>query len=253
MKKIPALFFIFTFPCSIFCFDISMKEQYDAGRWIAVSQDNKLTVIGVSNPMTRRESEIIAAKEDAARKTAMYYGIQASVEITNAIGSGFFDYSQNSNIEITYDADYEKFIDQLSYNPQNDVLITSEAVFIRFKHKTMAADISGRALSGTSRPDWTRNRDKFEFEGFITAVGFSQNQRRLKDTIFKSAEDAVTRMIADISTSVVTREITEAGQGSLSLVHFKSEGRLNNFQIIEMWIEPETRSVYTLAIARIGA
>jgi len=52
---------------------LSMKEQYEAGHWIIKPSNNMLTIIGVSNPMIRRHDEIAAAKEDAARKAAMYF------------------------------------------------------------------------------------------------------------------------------------------------------------------------------------
>lgn len=243
--------------CSSFCFTDnttlpSMQEQYSSGYWLPISSNNKLTVIGVSNQMMRRQDEITSAKEDAARKVAMYYGIQGSLEMTNRTGSGLLDYAHSSNIDLAYEADYERFIDQLTYDPQEDVLRTSEGIFVRFQHNTNVMNISYNARLNNDRPSWIRNQDMPVIEGFVTAVGFSRNQRRLKDTIFKSAENAVIRMIEDLYTTVNTREVSVTGQGSSSVIHARSEGRLNNFQVIEFWIEPETRYVYTLAIARAG-
>ena len=229
----------------------SMQEQYASGYWIVRSSNNKLIVIGVSGPMSRRDSEITAAKEDAARKIAMFYGIYISMEITNRTGSNFFDYMHDSNVEIIYDTNYERYIDQLTFDPQNDVLITREAVFVRFQHNTMVTDIDYTVRFVNGRPDWIRNHNKLEFEGYVTAVGFAQNQRRLKDTIFRSTQNAAVRMIEDLSTTVNTRDVI-TGQGSASYIQAKSEGRLNNFRVIDFWIEPETRFVYTLAIAGSG-
>jgi hypothetical protein len=59
-------------------------------------------------------------------------------------------------------------------------------------------------------------------------------------------------MIENLSTTVNTREKIVTGQGSSSFIQAKSEGRLNNFRVIDFWIEPETRFVYTLAIAESG-
>jgi hypothetical protein len=252
--------FIFLFPGTVFSSgnpDLnnnsqpSMREQYASGYWIVRSSTNKLTVIGVSNPMSRRDSEIAAAKEDAARKVAMFYGINISMEITNRTGSSFFDYMHDPNFELTYDTNPELFIDQLTFDPQNDVLITEEAVFVRFQHDTTVMNIGYRARMINGRPSWTRNQDLPEFDGYITAVGFAQNQRRLKDTVSKSTEDAAARIIEELSTTVNTRE-TITGQGSSSSIQTKSEGRLINFMVIDFWIEPETRYVYTLAIAGAG-
>jgi len=228
----------------------SMLEQYTSGYWIARSSNNKLTVIGVSNPMLRRESEIAAAKEDAAKKVAMFYGIHGSVEITNRTGSDFFDNTNDSNAELLYDTSYERFLEQLTFDPQNDVLITREAVFVRFQHDTTVKNIDYTVRLADGRPSWIRNMP--EFDGYVAAVGFARNQRRLKDTIFKSTENAVVRMIENLSTTVNTRETIVTGQGSSSFIQAKSEGRLNNFRVIDFWIEPETRFVYTLAIAESG-
>jgi hypothetical protein len=229
----------------------SMLEQHASGYWIVRSSNNQLTVIGVSSPMLRRDSEITAAKEDAARKVAMYYGMYISMEITNRIGSNILDYMHDSNVDIKYDTNYENYIDQLTFDPQNDILITSEAVFVRFRHSTAATDINYTARFVNGRPGWIRNRNIPEFEGYLTAVGFAQNQRRLKDTIFRSTQNAAIRMIEDLSTTVNTKDVI-TGQGSSSTIQTKSEGRLNNFRVIDFWIEPETRYVYTLAIAESG-
>jgi len=200
--------------------------------------------------MSRRDSEITSAKEDAARKVAMYYGIYGSIETVNITGP---DYMNKSNVQLCYDANYEIFIDQLTFDPENDVLITSEAVFIRFQHDAIITDIEYRARMVNNRPSWTRNQDMPMFIGYVTSVGFAQNQRRLKDTIFKSAENSIARMIETLSTTINTREIIDAGHSFSSSIYSTSEGRLNNFLVIDFWIEPETRSVYTLAIARPAA
>jgi hypothetical protein len=228
----------------------SMKEQYETGLWIVKSSGNKLTVIGVSNPMLKRQDEIASAKEDAARKTAMYFFIQGRTETANSTGSGFFDYQYNSNVEIIYDTDFEKYKNQLTFNPDKDVLVTREGVFVRFQYAADVTEIDYRSSVVNGRPDWIRNSERPEFEGYLTAVGFSRNHIRLKDTILKSTEDAVVRMLENLSSTVNTKEISVTGGGSSSFTHTVSEGTLYGFQVIEFWIEPETRYVYTLAIAK---
>jgi hypothetical protein len=162
------------------------------------------------------------------------------------------DYQNNSNVELVYDTDYEKYINQLTFDPQNDVLVTREGVFIRFQYPANVTNITYSVKITSGRPDWLKDSGSLKFDGFITAVGFSRSQRRLKDTIFKSTEDAAARMIESLSTTVNTRETSVTGQGSSSFVHSVSEGSLYGFQVIEFWIEPETRYVYTLAAARAG-
>jgi hypothetical protein len=267
------LLFIFSFSNTVFCSgnresgsqstneyitgntpsQLSMKEQYEAGHWIIKPSGGALTVIGVSNPMIKRQDEITAAKEDAARKTAMYFWIQGRIETVNNTGSGFFDYLYDSKIELLYDTELEKYKNQLTYDPQNDVLITREGIFIRFQYPSAVTEINYNANIINGQPNWIKNSGKPEFTGFVTAVGFSKNQRRLKDTIIKSTEDAVIRMIENLSTTINTKEVSVAGQGSSSFIHTVSEGKLYDFQVIEFWIEPKTRYVYTLAVAKAGS
>jgi len=231
----------------------SMKEQYESGHWFAKPSGNMLTVIGVSNPMIKRQDEITAAKEDAARKTAMYFWIQGRIETVNNTGAGFFDYLYDSNVELLFDTELEKYKDKLTYDPQNDVLITREAIFVRFQYPAAVTEINYTGGIVNGQPYWIKNSNKPEFAGFVTAVGFSRNQWRLKDTINKSTEDAVIRMIESLSTTVNTKEESVAGQRSSSFIRTVSEGILHNFQVIEFWIEPNTRYVYTLAIAKAGS
>jgi len=229
---------------------LAMKDQYEAGLWIVHPSNNKLTIIGVSNPLMQRQDEIAAAREDAARKVAMYFWIQGRIETVNNTGTNFLEYLNDSNIELLYDTELEKYKNQLTFDSENDVLITREAVFVRFQYAEAVAEINYSASFVNGRPSWIRNSEKPEFEGYITEVGFSRNQRRLKDTIIKSANDAAVRMIESLSTTVNVNDKSLNGQSSSSVIHTVSEGMLYCFQVIEFWIEPETGYVYSLAIAR---
>jgi len=229
---------------------ISLQEQYKNGHFILRHSNNKLTVIGISNSMIRRQDEIASAKEDAARKVAMYYGIQGNIEVLNSTRGNFFDYVHDSSAELIYSTDYDQYIDKLTFDSQIDVLITNEGVFVRFQYEKTVADVNYSARIQSERPDWIRNQGMPAIEGYVTSVGFARNRQKLKDTVLMATEDAVERMIADLSTTVNTREISATGQGSSSFVQTKSEGKISEFRIIEMWIEPNSRSVYILAIGR---
>jgi hypothetical protein len=228
----------------------SLKEQAVAGHWITRPSDNTITIIGVSNPMTKRDAEITSAQEDAARKAAMYHGIQGSIVSFHRIGASFFDYVDNSTILLDYDTDYAKYIDRLMFDPERDVVITDGAVFVRFKYAAEAPFIDFNSVNENGRPQWTYNRNLPQIDGYVSAVGFAQNQARLKDTIKKSTEAAVVRIIDDMAVTVKTSDKAKAGRGASSQIHAKSEGKLDNFQVIEFWIDPKTKYVYTLAIAK---
>jgi len=232
---------------------LSVKEQGASGYWITKPSENALIIIGVSNLQVKRDSEIASAKEDAARKAAMYHGILGRIESFHSSGANYFDFAADSKVELEYDTDYTKYIDRLTFDPEHDVFATDDAVFVRFKYTTTAAPVDYKtSMNDDGRPNWTHSRDIPQINGYITTVGFARNQVRLKDTIRKSSEAAVARMIEDMSTQIISSDKSGTGKGSSGQIRTKSEGKLDNFQIIEFWIDPKTGYVYTLAIAKQG-
>ena len=83
---------------------------------------------------------------------------------------------------------------------------------------------------------------------FYAGVGFSGRQLRQSDTIARSYESAVVAIVSQISTTVRTRD-TSTGSSSQSMTQ-RSRGNLSNFTVLEIWIDPDTRAVSTLAVAR---
>jgi len=254
MKKIYPLLSIAVFLSSCASSDkaLSMKEQSAQNHWIAAPTDNTLTIIGVSNPMMKGkgDDEIAAAKEDAAKKAAMYYGVQGRIEATHRDGANFFDYINDSLVEVVYDKNYTKYIEQLTFDPKNDVIITKDAIFVRFKLAAAAKQVNYTAkFDKDGRPAWVNNRQLPEVAGFVTAVGFAQKQWRLKDTIYKATEAAVVRMVETASIQISEKIDTEAASVNYST---SSKGQLINFHVIEFWVEPKTNHVYTLAIAKLS-
>jgi hypothetical protein len=229
----------------------TMEGQHKAGYWITRPSNDALTIIGVSSPMLKRESEIDAAKEDAAKKVAMFYGLHGSIETTHNVGANFFDYVNDSKIDIKLNQDYAMYIDRLTFDPKKDVLIVDGAVFVRFKHSAAGKTINYTpAMNADGRPEWTFSRNLPQIDGYITAVGFARNQLRFKDTVYRSTEAAVVRMIEDLYMEMQISDSVGSGYGSTGAIYAKSEGRLNGFQVIEFWIDPKTNYVYTLAIAK---
>ncbi|MDR0473391.1 MAG: hypothetical protein LBH43_06945 [Treponema sp.] len=229
----------------------SLSRQAASGHWILRPQDNCIIIIGVSSRLIKHDSEIEAAKEDAARKAAMYHGISGSIESVHSAGAGFFDYVAETKIELDYDTGLAKYIEKLVFDPGHDVVITDEAVFVRFTYPAEAAPVDfTSALNNEGRPNWAYSRSLPQIEGYVTAVGFAINQVRLKDTVRKSTEAAVARMIEEMSTHIESTDKAGTGTGAASIIQTRSGGRLNNFQIIEFWIDPKTGYVYTLAAAK---
>jgi len=215
------------------------------------SQDGSLVVLGVSSRMVKRNEEIAAAQEDAAKKVALYYGVSGSVESNYRQGASFFDYIADSslNIESTI-GDYSVFIDGLTFNSETDVIEFQGGSIVRFHYSAGIPRISYKGTLGTDgRPSWI-NRNNFSIEGYVAAVGFSQNQVWLRDTVMKATEATAARLISGMETVIETTVEDVQGQSSLTYITTKSSGVLNDFRIIEFWIDPSNLSVYALGVAR---
>ena len=232
----------------------TMQEQSDAGHWVSGPSNGRFIIIGVSGRLSKQEDEIEAAKQDAARKAAMYHGIQGSVEYSNTTGSGgFFDYSADSRLELNYDNNFENYVSRLTFDPEKDVIRSTGATYVRFSYTSASSNINYSPKININRPSWVNNRNMPEFDGYVTVVGFAGRRSRLRDTISASYDSAAARLIESASTKVITQDqsTTTTGTTASSTTMIRSEGRLTNFQVLEFWIDPITGGISTLAIANI--
>lgn len=226
-------------------------DSAQSNYWLTVPQSGKLIIVGVTGVQQKRETEIAAAREDAARKIAMYHGVRAVSEHVQSVGSGFLDYYVDSATSMEYDQEIEKYIDQLTYDPERDVLKFDNVICIRFSYPVNfpGGDINySFERNHNGRPEWTF-RPPQEINGLNVGVGFARRQSRMRDTIVKSYESAVAALVTSLSAKV-TANVTSAENQNSSRHHQTSEGHLANFLVLETWIEPDTRAVWTLAVAK---
>ena len=209
----------------------------------------------MSGKQIDRETEIAVAREDAARKAAMYHGVQVEAETVQSIGSGFLDHYIKSQINLEYDQQFEKYMDKLTFDPKHDVtngeIDGKSVVFIRFTYPAVFPGgiiySSGKKPNGS--PEWI-SHPPASSGNFILGVGHSGRQLRLGDTILKSYESAAAAIAAQISTTIETAEQIDTGayQNTSAIVR-KSAGNLRHFAVIETWIDPDNLNVWTLAVA----
>ena len=233
----------------------SIREQAESGHWVSWPSGNQITIIGVSNNMAGGlESQIEAAKLDAARKISLFLGVEGKIESVNASGSrGFFDHVNAVDANLDYDEDYQRYVERLKFDPKKDVFKTDDAVFVQFKYDASMPALeypSTRKQQG--RPDWTRGQNLPPFDGYYTAVGRASKQRWFKDTVTRSTDAAVYSLIGQVSTRIVESVIINADGTTSNAIHTISEGKLSQFLILEFYIEPGTGAIYTLAIAKKG-
>jgi len=230
---------------------IPLGSQWEAGRFTLDSDDGSLVVIGVSSRLVKREDEIEAAKEDAARKVAMFMGTRGNVESIYRQGTSFFDYIADSLVIIESTADPSTFIAGLNFTPDRDVVVFDRGTIVRFRYGSGIPRIHyTETLDANGRPSWI-NRNNFDVDGYVAAVGFAQNQVWLRDTVMRATEAAAARLISGAATSLETSTLDISGQGTIAVIASRSSGELAGFRIIRMWIDPSTMAVYTLGIAKV--
>ena len=236
----------------------SAQEQKTGRHWICGAQDGQLIIIGVSSRLSKPNDELEAAKQDAARKAAMYHGVQGSVVSVNRTSSNIMEYTSDSVISLNYDTNVDRYLERLSFDPEKDVVRTAGvsgtpgAVIVRMKYSAPdLVNVNYNSVTRDGAPSWTNNRDLPEVPGYITAVGLSGKKAQLKDTITSSMHAAAARLIEVASTQFSIMEKSSSNAGSSSSMQSRSEGRMNNFQVLEFWTA-DNGSVYTLAIARVS-
>jgi len=220
------------------------------GFWITLPGQGSLVIIGASGRQSKRAAEIEIARDDAARKAAMYHGVQASVENIQNIGPHSLNYFTGYELNLDYDRDLAKYADALTYNASRDVLRIDGSVLIRFSYPaSFPVGISyGFARDADGTPEWVR-RPPEEINGYITGVGYSGRQLYFRDTFEKSCDAAVAALVSRVSTSV-TVDMSSDGDRNALYTYQLSAARLDHFLVLEIWVDPKNRSVWTLAIAR---
>ena len=222
--------------------------------WTTLPKPDSLVLIGASAPQSRPEYEINAAREDAARKASMFHGLLASNESVQSIGTGLFNYYADAETTIIYDDYLDPYIDKLKFDPALDMAKIGAYTFIRFSYPAVFPETInlrfGKNPNGS--PGWT-TRPPAEISGYLAGVGYARRQQRINQTCARSFESAIAGLVSQVSASVSVADssvVTGNTVRNTSIVYHESRGRLENFLILEIWIDPVTEAVWTLAIAK---
>ena len=218
---------------------------------ITAPRPTALTIIGVSGPLQKRENEIAAAREDAARKAAMYHGLNADYEATQTTSSGIFGNRSESRLNLEYDDELEQYREKLSFDPDRDLATNNRTVFIRFTYPAVFPGSIGYgfARNVAGRPLWTIN-PPVQINGFVAEVGYAARQSKRQDTFIKSYETAIHNIATRLSANVSTRNTSDSNWNNTSTINIQGIASLSNFLVLEIWVDPKTQAVWTLAIAR---
>jgi hypothetical protein len=226
----------------------------DSGFWDTRPRDGKLILIGGTAPRLNRDEAIQFALLDAARKISIYRNVSGQSVSAVSVGEGAYDFYADAAVEINFDVEYEKYVEELEFDPKTDVLEIDGSLFIRTRWTPpVPLDISFFS-SDEDQPDWVRKPPE-TIGSFLVGVGRSNPYSRRHDTMRSSCENAIgsilTRIGSNVCSGLASVESTDYTAVSSSNIQ-KAEGSLSQFYVLEIWTDPKDKSIWTLAIAREG-
>jgi hypothetical protein len=218
--------------------------------------NNELVFLGVSGIRLKRQDSIQAALKDAARKVALYHGVEGHFTQQGNRGLGFFDFEAIVEKELVFDEEsYKTYVSGLQYNPDTDVYEFDDTIFVRTRYVGDGFAINHQGSPPREKPAWISIPPR-SFEGFVTGVGYANRHKYLKDAIIKSYEAAVYAIVRNTENTIdgsvdaykdTANTLNSADANTAYRV--SSSAVLKGFYVLEIWIDPETKAVWTLAVA----
>jgi hypothetical protein len=228
----------------------------DAWFWALPSSGNELVFFGASNVRLNRDEAIRFALEDAARKAAMYHFVEGSYTSKTAAGAGYLDFRSGTEASLNLDGDFTRYVEELEFDPENDILQSDGTIFVRARYHVPYPLEFGAApffYRLAERPGWIENPRRIP--GFMTGVGYAGRRASHRDTVNASGENAVFAIIRDVSSTLKGDTVNAQGAGAFNYISASGStvgaaGVLNGFYVLETWVDPASKAVWSLAIAR---
>jgi hypothetical protein len=227
-----------------------INEQY----WFTPFQDGKLTIIGISGKQSKPENEIIIARNNAAEKLSMYHNLLIDFQNIQGSGANILDYHNTTYVNVKYDTNIEQYLENLTFNEEKDFFTINRNTVIRFSYPVFpAVKITQETTYDESgKPEWIKTFP-IDTDDFCFGVGMAAKQQRFTDTVMKSMINAAASIVsrnASMNTVDANEVVSHMTTTHSSFIHQESKGKLNNFYVLETWIDPNSGAVWTLAIAK---
>ena len=234
----------------------------DSSFLFSAPREGELVFLGVAGKRSSRKETMKYALEDAARRVVLFNQVSGEYAVESSIGSGVFDYSNKTKTAMFYnEGDIVKYVDSLKYDEveKSDTIEIDKTIFIRTTYPaTLPFPVSYRPTYSVKdkKPSWVDNPNVV-IPGYEVGIGYSWRYSSQFKTWINSYNNAVFSIIRNINSS--SRGEVELRQNTGGLFGYKkstnesttySYGTLYGFYVLDAWMDPETRAVWTLAIAR---
>ena len=217
-----------------------------------------LVFIGGANLRSNRDESVDLALQDLARRISIFHAVEGEFVSYLKTGSSFFDYASDTQSSLSFNEDYLGFTESLEYDPRADIMQIDNSIFVRARFKgPEAVNIQYEPPppeAGGARPAWI-DSPPAEISGYLAGIGYAGRRSSHRDTVNASFEAAIFSIIRTLSGQVSAGSVNYQGPGtfdyrSASDTTVKTRGKLKGFYVLDTWIDPSNRSVWTLAIAR---
>ncbi|MCL2270313.1 MAG: LPP20 family lipoprotein [Treponema sp.] len=219
---------------------------------------NGLVFIGAAGKRSNPKETVQAALEDAARRVSVYHEVTGEYAVEHNIGSGFFDYTHNTYTALYYDREgSNRYIDALQYDTDTDTLEMENILFVRTVYPSaLPVPVTYRPTyyGPDRRPDWVDAH--LEIKGYEVGVGYSGRHSSLADTYTNSCNNAIFAIIRNVNTTSQSTSVYYQNTGSLFGYKTSNDntlysyGILAGFYVLDTWIDPKNKTVWTLAIVK---
>lgn len=265
LKKFTPLLFIFLFttcggvPTTLSSFFTSSSVTYPDAFFSTTTAESGLVFIGAVGRRSNPKETVQLALLNAAKQVAIFYDVSGEYAVESSIGSGAFDYIYNTYTSLHFnEEDAAQYIDALQFDADKDTIEIENTFFIRTTYpSSLPSPVNYRIeYSGANKkPDWVDNPPS-EIQGYEVGVGFSGRYSSMADTYRNSCKNAIFTIIRNVNSVSKSSDLLYSNTSNLFGYKTANDnitysfGRLNGFYILDTWIDPAAKTIWTLAIAR---
>jgi len=227
-----------------------LKEFMDT-----TSRDGKLVFLGAAGIRSRRQDSINLALEEAARRISIFQELKGGFSTLSRRGGRLLDYRAETSVTLFYSRDYEKYLSDIEFDENTDVLESENAVFVRVRYPGgLGVDYALPPPLPGGEPSWVDNPPTM-IGDYHAGVGYAGRRNAHKDTVKASYENAIFSIIRDVGAVAWDESYDYTGEGFLDIASIVTMGinaraTLNWFYVLDTWTDPSDKSVWTLAIAK---
>jgi hypothetical protein len=225
------------------------------------SSDGGLVFIGAAGRRTNADETLLLALENAAERVAIFSRVAGEYAVVNERGSGAFDYSYHTKTTLSYNKEGSRqYVSSLQFDPDTDTFFYENTLFVRVVYPSALpypVNYQPSYRGQNKKPTWIDNPplEIDGFDGYEVVVGFSNRRSALADAFNNSRNNAIFAVIRNKNT--ISHSTSTLYQNTGSIFGYRTThdnviyayGTLAGFYVLDAWIDPASKTVWTLAIA----